>query len=67
MGRIPRRAARPQEWGEIRCVLWLPSDDTEYVAPEAVGGQQAKEPVASLDSNSSRLPAITEGPSDYIE
>ena len=64
LGGISLREVHPQEWAAITSILWFSADDAEYVAEEAVGGQQAEEPVASPDLNALRLSTITEEPRD---
>ena len=52
---ISLRERHPEDWQEIRFVLWLPKADVEYVAQHEVGGRQAETPELSVDCPASSL------------
>ena len=43
LGGISLRQRHPDDWQEIRCVLWLITDDNEYVAQSDIGGRQTED------------------------
>ena len=55
LGGISIREQHPEDWQEIRFVLWLPKADVEYVAQHEVGGRQAETPEAQSEGPASRL------------
>ena len=42
LGGISLRERHPEDSQEIRCVLWLPEADVEYVVQREVGGRQVE-------------------------
>ena len=67
LGSISLRQQHPDDWQEIRCVLWLITDDNEYVAQSDVGGRQTEDRGAPSEGPASRLSTTAEEPSDLTE
>ncbi|MFM7984440.1 MAG: hypothetical protein ACKPKO_34455, partial [Candidatus Fonsibacter sp.] len=61
------RVRHPNDWMEIRFVLWLLQDETEYVQHEAHESREVEAGSQSQASPASILSTITEEPSNSTE
>ena len=55
---IALRSRHPEDWQEIRIVLWLMTDDVEYIAERRDGGHRLGTPEPHPDEPASRLSTI---------
>ena len=62
LGSISLRQRHLDDWQEIRCVLWLITDDNEYVAQPDIAGRQTEEQSPPSEGPASRLSTIVEKP-----
>ena len=62
LGSISRRQRHPDDWQDIRCVLWLNTDDSEYIAQSDIGSRQTEEQNAPSEGKFSGLSPIAEEP-----
>ena len=61
------RIRHPNDWMEIRFVLWLLQDEIEYIQQDTTENREVEEIIPGQESPATRLSSITEKPSEMTE